>query len=1663
MCGRRVADKTLSFLLLLFFFSSAALMGQTAEEKSSSETTKVSRQEEDSLKSTKDDSLKIIQSDIKLKAISKPYRAIPNLKGSISPPTVWKKTVVPFSQKGSSTISESQGLITENSNSQSGKKAESDKVEEKPVEKKSEPEKTEKKPVEKKTESEKQIEKVAEEKAESEEKKTEVKKQEEMPVEKKTEPAKQEKPAGKKSETKKPTEKKPESAKAEEKPAGEKVEPEKREEKSSEKKEELERQEEPAKQEVKPAEKKTKPEKQDEKPAVKKNEPEKVEEKKVEPEKKEEKPAEKKFEPEKKKEKPSEKKLEEKAVEKKLEPKKQEEKPTEKKVEPEKKEEKPTEKKEESAKQEEKEAEPKKGKEKLVEKKLEPQKQEEKPVEKEVEPAKAEEKPAEKKAEDKKEEPAKKEGKTAEKKTKPEKQEEKPAEKKVEPEKVEEKKVEPEKQEEKPAEKKAEPEKVEEKKVEPAKAEEKPVEKKAEPEKQEEKPVEKKVEPVKAEEKAAEKKAESEKQEDKPAEKKAEPQKKAESEEKKVEPTKKEEKPAAKKADPAKTKEKPVEKKAEPEKVEEKPAEKKAEPAKQEEKPAEKKTKPEKTEEPKKASEKKAETKKIEEKPVEKKEEKPEKKEEKSSAKKIDPEKGKEKSADKKEEPKKKEEKKPADSKKEKPAEDKEGKQEEDSKEGEEGAEEEKGEEEKPAEEEKKEEEPPPPPLDPMYVPKEVVKDMSAQITAAFAKDGAEIEPGSMFFNVFKLKNNSSENMELSLNFDIPYPRRTKVILQPTDAKPFVLEAGKSKFIPIRVGFPSDVEGGKEHLVKVSLFSEKHGGNIVPYVSATVTVKAVSKWKMWAPSTKAISNSEDESFTAVIVRMLNEGNVMEKLDFKAKGGDLIVVEDGKKGLLQKTINLRPRLDTTLRVYARCQAYDPAENQGDKVKLLITAQGPLDTIPKELIIGFESMSSGFKNRIKEEESPLIFSINQSNLGTKESATSINLSGNILLKNDRAFSYSYGFQDNFFGGGDGASIGEKYIKKASFSLGYTDKKNSLKFGQVGGGMTTSTSGLGISYKRALEDGAFDLTLAKKKENGGFGVATSFDKTLSENFKAKAGVTVDLDKKAGTMTVAPGLATSFLLANRHNFSVSTGISHQKMINSPTPKQKSGVGYALNYGMKYNNLAIAAKSVYGSKDYLGGNAGLFRNEVTAGLKMGTSTLKVKVVNSQKKNDKMDDDDRVISKGKTVSNRFGASYSFKIGNMPFATGADFDNSSTVVNIKGDISSYTNQAMRFRLGTGFKLAKLGVALAPSINVGLNRSKRSNSANSGEGAMYGPPELNLESGLNGSFKDGGFSLGYKRKAMAPGKEGDETAYSQSLNFGINRSWALMEEKLGLNVSADADYQVEEKQLKTSVNAKLEYETEDGWKFTMSAAIDPNKIASGDPSGAVNVNASARKALDMNQPRLKYYNLKMVFFKDYDGNRELDKKDEGISNVLGIAERSKDPVLTEEGMQTVKFESPPLISNGEGIIKFAKIPMGYYIVGIEELFEPMQFMNLEGTEYEVNMQGHTTLYVPYCKSITIVGKTKITRDQYSRVVGVTPKNIRVTVKDANGQVYHTLTDHQGNYTISVPLTQSYTVSMKNVLGSKFNLEGAEQELKFEEGTMRYEINFHYKEKGRGINFG
>jgi hypothetical protein len=71
------------------------------------------------------------------------------------------------------------------------------------------------------------------------------------------------------------------------------------------------------------------------------------------------------------------------------------------------------------------------------------------------------------------------------------------------------------------------------------------------------------------------------------------------------------------------------------------------------------------------------------------------------------------------------------------------------------------------------------------------------------------------------------------------------------------------------------------------------------------------------------------------------------------------------------------------------------------------------------------------------------------------------------------------------------------------------------------------------------------------------------------------------------------------------------------------------------------------------------------------------------------------------------------------------------------------------------------------------------------------------------------------------------------------------------------------------------------------------------------ASVRKEFGIQQPYLKFYNLKIVFFKDFDGNRIMNENEPGIKNVLVNIQR-----VDSEAMEYADFTSGELLSNQSG---------------------------------------------------------------------------------------------------------------------------------------------------------
>ncbi|MDX2249568.1 MAG: hypothetical protein SF052_22480 [Bacteroidia bacterium] len=949
-------------------------------------------------------------------------------------------------------------------------------------------------------------------------------------------------------------------------------------------------------------------------------------------------------------------------------------------------------------------------------------------------------------------------------------------------------------------------------------------------------------------------------------------------------------------------------------------------------------------------------------------------------------------------------------------------------------------------------------------------------IEAGFVKNGEELPPGVMFFNVFKLKNHGEVPLEFEIKYDIP--DRCKTILQDADQGKIVLKIGESRFIPIRVSFPADAEGGIVYPIIARL--ERPDGSILGKpVTTQVTYQKISKWRITTPLSKTYSSSGDESYTSVFFTLYNQGNTKEMISLDYQLGDLLEMEGAINNGYIQSFPLRPSTDTVVEAKIRCKPYGEEESPGDRNRLRLIAKSNNSETAEELMVIFESIRDSYRLKLNEAESPLIVTFNQSDLGSEETSTNINLSGNILLKGEREISYMADFQNSFFAPNP-TSAGNMLWKNARFMGEYRVKEDYYRLGDVSGGIGVSAAGRGVSIGRTLGDTKISGTLVSSVRNPNWGAALSLKRKINDNLQVLGALTYKQDKADHTKLYAPSagfnLNTGRSGKSQYLSFVATATKLSTYGRGIKPIEKQGIGYQLNYNASLGEWKIGLKNTYASREYQGNGAGVFQLDGEAAYKFANNSsfkLTYSGVSSAARDES--EDGEILVNSKQTTQKINMGYNFLVGGkLPVSLAAGMDN----MNINRDIYSldttinFGTRNTRFAAGTMIKSKNNSdVSFSPSIQIGMTQITQANDREDMNQTSF----INAKAGFRANLKNGSVSADYQyaprmSSAQAAYEGEKKNIYAKTIGLGTSYEWELMPKTLLLDASGSASYNVDENILQSNLAANLRYEREDGWNFKMGVNLDPSRFfkrKDGTPTTLSELAAfsfGAQKVFDMPQPRLKYYTLMVVFFKDLNGNKLLEKEDEpGVGNVMVGIERAEEPIETEEGIKVVKYIPPGIMSDQTGTVSFYRVPEGHYMLTLTELFAPMQYTNMSGTDLEVTMNKHITLFVPYSKSVTIEGKVEITRDKYSRVFGVTPANIRVTVTDKNGDIYHSLTDERGNYVITVPYSEHYTVSMKNVLGTKFDLVNADQELDVKEDEMRFQVNFHFKEKGRSVNFG
>ncbi|MCB0700870.1 MAG: carboxypeptidase regulatory-like domain-containing protein [Chitinophagales bacterium] len=198
-----------------------------------------------------------------------------------------------------------------------------------------------------------------------------------------------------------------------------------------------------------------------------------------------------------------------------------------------------------------------------------------------------------------------------------------------------------------------------------------------------------------------------------------------------------------------------------------------------------------------------------------------------------------------------------------------------------------------------------------------------------------------------------------------------------------------------------------------------------------------------------------------------------------------------------------------------------------------------------------------------------------------------------------------------------------------------------------------------------------------------------------------------------------------------------------------------------------------------------------------------------------------------------------------------------------------------------------------------------------------------------------------------------------------------------------------------------------------------------------------------PVRKYYNLKLILYKDENVNGKFD---EGEGKVAG---------------QMLSLSNDLFVSNEDGEVIFKNVEKKDFRADFGYTSKIKGWIPQEGTRQTFTVTGNNTIYVPYKKSKVLSGKLNINLDKNSNL-DFKVSNIKViaTGNDSLRSSYSTLTDENGEFSFNLP-AGIYTVSLSQLaFDDQFQpTEFAKQVDLVNNDTMT--VYFDIKQKRRSIN--
>lgn len=931
-----------------------------------------------------------------------------------------------------------------------------------------------------------------------------------------------------------------------------------------------------------------------------------------------------------------------------------------------------------------------------------------------------------------------------------------------------------------------------------------------------------------------------------------------------------------------------------------------------------------------------------------------------------------------------------------------------------------------------------------------------SDIKISFIKTNDSIKSSNLYFNVLKIYNNSANAISGNITFNAP--ENWKLITFPVEQT--IIQAGDSAEIPVRLSPSFDAAGGISYILSANFRTSERLISTNTYL----TIPSIKRWEM-STEKSSIFFTEDNPNANFQVKLTNKGNTNELIKLKYQLGKLLEFSTNISDDYVEFLNLPAFKDTIISKsvhYKKNLSYDEKvryENNWKESIIKLTASNEYYT--KNYTITTRKLKSTFTNQRAQNLSPLNFDYQLYNLMSDQPIrNNFKIYGDVLFPRNAEIQYVAGLQNFSF---DNSIIDVSH--QLLYSLIYSDKHNNILVGNnVSSGDLHSINGRGIVGSLKLDSkNKISYAITQNPYNHSLGEDLAFSTSLN-NISLNTEFTHESDV-ANTYSASSALIGAGFTLFKHfsfGFHLLGSQSNYDLING---KDTSVLGYSyrLFYGVKYKKFDLRFNAMNSVHNYIR-NSGLEQYYLDSKLQLNNHTN---------------------------LNLYGNRFYYSTTRYPynFTNPASFNSTDYVQlalstssgnlmyqlgpNYSGSMRQFYNSNNGYK--SEYQTYQPGIWSSVSIKLNGYRSISPNLTISNLRFYYKSQDPDLQNyssdkniyysvGLNyfdnvwrvNAYYSSGSASDLYRSVMID----TQPVVSKSIqvrpayeNFFFNRT-------VKLSAYVNYAYYMPSGRENVSYNLKYDQFLKGGWVLSLSGFMYSNS-STDQQSGRVetrdlNFIIGCTKSFNIQQPRLKYYNFKTVFFNDLDGNGIKSANEPPVSNVLVSIEKDRNV-----GSGQSNIAETQLLSDVNGVIDFENLPQDNYRLSFIPMVNLQSLYFLNGSEQPYNNDKDRTLYVPLVESYKIKGKIVLIRDPNSSEGKIELGGIRIMATSEKGETYSALTDNFGAFLLSVPKADKFKVHINNVFGQQFNIDTNETEIQFTENKT-ISLDFTFIEKRREVQF-